>query len=44
MAKEPEPKELTPEQQGDLDDAARMLLGMVPPPSEDDDEGEPAAA
>lgn len=40
---EPEPVELPEEQQAELDDAARMMLGMTPPPADPDD-GEPVAA
>lgn len=41
---EPEPKELPLEQQAELHDAARMMLGMIPPPTDGLEDGEPVAA
>ena len=43
MSEEQEPREPTEQEQADLDEAARLLLGMTKPPSEPE-EGEPATA
>lgn len=44
MCGDPELCELTKQEKADLDDAARMLLGMTPPPIAEPEEGEPEAA
>lgn len=43
MSEEREPREPTEQEQADLDEAARMLLGMTKPPK-GPQEGEPVSA
>ncbi len=44
MQDPPEPVELPPEHQAELDEAVRLLLGIDAPPSHGPDDGEPVAA
>ena len=44
MSEQQEARELTEQEQADMDDAARMLLGLTPPPAGEPEDGEPEAA